>query len=177
MRKIRINNDFTHHWAIELDGAPVDLTALPTRLYLIHPRETKEVKQFETNGNIISIELTKALLNIVGVYSLELHYELPDPTRDNGIRSCAVDIRLCQIVATTEQADEISEFTTTSDMAFGFQGKSAYDIAKEGGYEGTYEEYQNSSKLIGIIARKTESEIFSEVEYREVELKNNIAAL
>ena len=171
MRKIRINNDFTHHWAIELDGAPVDLTALPTRLYLIHPRETKEVKQFETNGNIISIELTKALLNIVGVYSLELHYELPDPTRDNGIRSCAVDIRLCQIVATTEQADEISEFTTTSDMAFGFQGKSAYDIAKEGGYEGTYEEYQNSSKLIGTIANKTESEVFSDIEYREVESK------
>lgn len=171
MRKIRINNDFTHHWAIELDGAPVDLRSLPARLYLIHPHETKEVKKFETNGNIISIELTKALLNRVGVYSLELHYELPDPTRDKGIRSCAVDIRLCQIVATTEQADEISEFTTTSDMAFGFQGKSAYDIAKEGGYEGTYEEYQNSSKLIGTIANKTESEVFSDIEYREVELK------
>ena len=97
----------------------------------------------------------------MGAYSLELHYELPDPTRENGIRSCAVDIRLCQIVSTTEQADEVSEFTTTSDMAFGFQGKSAYDVWQSDNPEGSKEAYyewlrQPATDAVSLIDDKVE---------------------
>lgn len=142
MRKIRINNDFTHHWAIVLENNPINLTSLPKRLYLSHPREVKEIEKFKTTGNVISVDFTKYLLNKIGVYSLELYYEIPDLSRENGVRQCAVDTKLCQIVETTAEADEVAEFSTTSDMAFGFKGLSAYEVWHET-HEGTLEDYEN----------------------------------
>lgn len=152
MRKIRENNDFTHIWAVERDGAPVDLTGLPKRLYLIHPREVKEITNFKTDGNLISVDFTKALLNNLGIYALELHYAIPDLSYPSGVRNCAVDTKFCKIVATTEESDDISEFTTTSDMAFGFDGDDAIKVWQRHNPNKTEDDYFTWVRLPATLA-------------------------
>lgn len=166
--KIRIGNDFIFFWALERDGLPEDLSKiLDGKLVCSVFGRKKEIPFFKT-GNKLKIEFTPEICDVTGIYNLEFSYTLDDATFSDEDRKCKVDIDAFQIVARTAQADDPSEFTLTSDMAIAIQGKSAYDIAKEGGYNGTYEDFQNSSILIGSISSKLSSKEFSPIDYNTV---------
>ena len=126
MKKIRIGNDFVFNWAIERGGLPEDLSSvLEKHLYLsvLGKRvELIEGVDYDITGNVVRIEVTPAVANILGTYKAEFHYILPDNGLIDEDRKCAVDVDAFIIVGSTAQADEPSEFTVTSDMAIAFKG-------------------------------------------------------
>ena len=167
--KIRIGNDFVFKWAITRGGLPEDLSNILDSRLTVSVFGRKQTVPFTVAGNIVTVEFTPDICNITGSYNLESTYTLSDVTLSDADRRCAVDVDAFQIVARTAQADDPSEFTVTSDMAIAFRGKSAYDIAREGGYEGTYEDYRTASLLIGRIPFKLESEPVADMtEYNEI---------
>lgn len=166
--KIRLGNDFVFNWAITRGGLPEDLTGVLDAKLTVSVFGKKQEVSFTKNSNIVTVEFTPSICNIIGTYNLKLDYILPDTTFSDEDRKCTIDVDAFQIVPKTALVDDSSEFSVTSDMAIAFQGKSAYDIAVEGGYLGTYEEYQTAAALIGAIPNKIESEIYSETEYNEV---------
>lgn len=130
--KIRIGNDFVFAWEIERNGLPEYLSSvLEKHLYLsvLGKRvELLEGVDYDIAGNVVRIEVTPTIANIIGSYNLEFTYTLSDVTLSDADRRCAVDVDAFQIVARTAQADDPSEFTITSDMAIAFRGKSAYEV-------------------------------------------------
>lgn len=166
--KVRLGNDFVFLWAIERGGIAEDLTGILDAKVTASVFGKKKDIPFTVNGNIVKIEFTPVICDSTGVYNLEFTYTLPDVTLSDAERKCAVDVDAFQIVLRSAQADDPSEFSVTSDMAIAFQGKSAYDIAVEGGYLGTYAEYQTAATLIGSIPNKIEAVTYSETEYNEV---------
>ncbi|HCB89122.1 MAG TPA: hypothetical protein DEP71_07565 [Porphyromonadaceae bacterium] len=143
--KIRIGNDFMFAWEIERNGLPEYLSSvLEKHLYLsvLGKRvELLEGVDYDITGNVVRIEVTPTIANIIGSYNLELTYTLSDVTLSDADRRCAVDVDAFQIVARTAQADDPSEFTITSDMAIAFRGKSAYEVWLET-HAGTVADYE-----------------------------------
>lgn len=168
MNKIRIGNDFTLNWAITRGGLPEDLASVLDARLTVSVFGKKQEIPFTVSGNIVHIEFTPDICNVIGTYNLQLYYVRPDITLSDEDRKCTIDIDAFQIVPKSALADDSSEFSVTSDMAIAFQGKSAYDIAVEGGYLGTYEDYQIAAALIGSIPNKLESVEYSSTEYNEV---------
>lgn len=139
--RIRIGNDFKLNWEVELGGVKPDLgNVLSKKLLLKRFREVVEITEYKTVGNVVSIEFTPEMLPNTGSYILELHYVLDDITFADNDRKCAVDTDAFVIVARTADADDPSEFTITTDMAIGYQGKNAYEVWLET-HEGTEEDY------------------------------------
>ena len=165
MKKIRRGNDFVFAWEIERNGLPENLSSvLEKHLYLsvLGKRvELVEGVDYDITGNVVRIEVTPTIANILGTYKAEFYYILPDNGLIDEDRRCAVDVDAFIIVNSTAQADDPSEFTVTSDMAIAFKGdkgdkgddgfigadgKSAYEIALETGFAGTKEEWLLSLK-------------------------------
>lgn len=139
--RIRKDNDFKLNWEVELGGVKPDLgNVVSKRLLLKRFREVVEITEYKTVGNVVSIEFTPEMLPNTGSYILELHYVLDDITLADNDRKCAVDTDAFVIVPRTADADDPSEFTITTDMAIGYQGKSAYELWLET-HEGTEEDY------------------------------------
>ena len=126
MKKIRIGNDFVFAWEIERSGLPENLSSVLEKhlyLYALGKRvELIEGVDYDITGNVIRIEVTPTIANILGTYKAEFHYILPDIGLIDEDRKCAVDVDAFVIVNSTAQADEPSEFTVTSDMAIAFKG-------------------------------------------------------
>lgn len=126
MKKIRRGNDFVFAWEIERNGLSEDLSSvLEKHLYLsvLGKRvELVEGVDYDITGNVVRIEITPTIANILGTYKAEFHYILPDLTLIDEDRKCAVDVDAFAIVGSTAQADDPSEFTVTSDMAIAFKG-------------------------------------------------------
>jgi hypothetical protein len=126
MKKIRRGNDFVFAWEIERNGLPEDLSSvLEKHLYLsvLGKRvELLEGVDYDITGNVVRIEVTPTIANILGTYKAEFHYILPDNGLIDEDRKCAVDVDAFVIVNSTAQADDPSEFTVTSDMAIAFKG-------------------------------------------------------
>ena len=126
MKKIRRGNDFVFAWEIERNGLPEDLSSvLEKHLYLSALGKRVELVEgvdYNITGNVVRIEVTPTIANILGTYKVEFHYILPDNGLIDEDRKCAVDVDAFVIVGSTAQADEPSEFTVTSDMAIAFKG-------------------------------------------------------
>lgn len=126
MKKIRIGNDFVFNWAIERGGLAEDLSSvLEKHLHLsVFGKRVELVEgiDYDITGNVIRIEVTPTIANILGTYKAEFHYILPDNGLIDEDRKCAVDVDAFQIVAKTAQADDSTEFSMTSDMAIAFKG-------------------------------------------------------
>jgi hypothetical protein len=126
MKKIRRGNDFVFAWEIERNGLPENLSSvLEKHLYLSALGKRVELVEgvdYDITGNVIRIEVTPAIANILGTYKAEFHYILPDIGLIDEDRKCAVDVDAFIIVNSTAQADDPSEFTVTSDMAIAFKG-------------------------------------------------------
>ncbi len=144
MKKIRIGNDFVFNWAIERGGLPEDLSSVLEAKLTASVFGKKQDVPFTVSGNIITIEFTPEICNVIGSYNLLFTYILPDLTLSDDDRKCAVDVDAFQIVAKTAQADDSTEFSMTSDMAIalkGDKGDSAYQVWLEEGNVGTEEDY------------------------------------
>lgn len=139
--KIRIGNDFVFKWAITRGGLPEDLSNILDARLTVSVFGRKQTVQFTVAENIVTVEFTPDICNIIGSYNLEFTYTLSDVTLSDADRRCAVDVDAFQIVARTAQADDPSEFTITSDMAIAFQGKSAYEVWLET-HDGTIADYE-----------------------------------
>ncbi len=142
MKKIRIGNDFVFSWAIERGGEPEPLeSVLEKKLYMIVSGEKTKIENFTISGNNVIVEFTAEMLNKLGVYTLVFTYILPDTSLSDNERKCAIDIDAFQIVPRTYMADDISEFSVTSDMAIAFKGDSAYQVWLNEGNVGTLDDY------------------------------------
>ena len=148
MKKIRRGNDFVFAWEIERNGLPEDLSSvLEKHLYLSALGKRVELVEgvdYDITGNVIRIEVTPAIANILGTYKAEFHYILPDIGLIDEDRKCAVDVEAFVIVGSTAQADDPSEFTVTSDMAIAFKGDkgdSSYQTWLDAGNTGTEADY------------------------------------
>ena len=130
MKRIRINNDFTFAWAIERNGLPEDLsTAINMTLRARNSTGAiQTITAYEVVGNIVSVEITPEIANVLGRYNFILTYELPDASLDDMERLCEVDTDAFIIVPRTAEADDSTDLLVTSDMAIGFKGDSGKGI-------------------------------------------------
>ena len=124
MKRKRINNDFTFAWAIERNGLPEDLsTAINMVLRARNSTGAiQTITAYEVAGNIVSVEITPEIANVLGRYNFILTYELPDASLDDMERLCEVDTDAFIIVPRTAEADDSTDLLVTSDMAIGFKG-------------------------------------------------------
>ena len=124
MKRIRINNDFTFAWAIERNGLPEDLsTAINMVLQVRNSAGTIQViTDYDVTGNIVSVEVTPEIANVLGRYVFILTYELPDAGLSDLERLCEIDTDAFIIVPRTAEADDAEDLLVTSDMAIGFKG-------------------------------------------------------
>ena len=124
MKRIRINNDFTFAWAIERNGLPEDLsTAINMVLRARNSAGAIQViTDYDVAGNIVSVEITPEIANVLGRYVFILTYELPDAGLSDLERLCEIDTDAFILVPRTAEADDSTDLLVTSDMAIGFKG-------------------------------------------------------
>ena len=124
MKRIRINNDFTFAWAIERNGLPEDLsTAINMVLRARNSTGAiQTITDYDVAANMVSVEITPEIANVLGRYNFILTYELPDASLDDMERLCEVDTDAFIIVPRTAEADDSTDLLVTSDMAIGFKG-------------------------------------------------------
>ena len=124
MKRIRINNDFTFAWAIERNGLPEDLSTA-INMVLLARNSTGAIQvitDYEVVANMVSVEITPEIANVLGRYNFILTYKLPDASLDDMERLCEVDTDAFIIVPRTAEADDSTDLLVTSDMAIGFKG-------------------------------------------------------
>jgi hypothetical protein len=170
MKKIRIGNDFVFNWAIERGGLPEDLSSVLDAKLTVSVFRKKQDIPFTISWNIITIEFTPEICNIIGLYNLLFTYILHDNGLIDEDRKCAVDVDAFQIVARTAQADDPSEFTVTSDMAIAFKGDkgdSAYQVWLDAGNIGTEEDYFTYLRQPATDAGASISELEGEIQVSE----------
>lgn len=170
MKKIRIGNDFVFNWAIERGGVPEDLESVLEAKLTASVFGKKQEVPFTVSGNIITIEFTPEICNVIGSYNLLFTYILPDTSLSDEERKCAVDIDAFQIVPRTAMADDVTEFAVTSDMAIAFKGDkgdSAYQVWLDAGNIGTEEDYFAYLRQPATDAGASISELESEIQVNE----------
>ena len=149
MKKIRIGNDFVLVWIITRGGQPEDLSNIIDASLNVRVFTKVKTVPFEITGNSLRIEFTPSICDMLGVYNLVFSYELPDSGLADWQRKCTIDVNAFQIVPISMMADDITEFSVTSDLLIGFKGdpgKSAYEIWLEAGNIGTIDDYLVSLK-------------------------------
>lgn len=149
MKNIRIGNDFVLVWTITRGGQPENLSNITNASLTARVFTKIKSVPFEIVGNSILIEFTPLICDTLGLYNLVFSYELPDYGLSDLQRKCTIDVNAFQIVPNSMMADDITEFSITSDLLIGFKGdpgKSAYEIWLEAGNIGTIDDYLASLK-------------------------------
>ena len=144
MKRIRIGNDFRFVWVIERNSQAEDLTLATNLVLTIKSMYGDSAIPFTiVDGNKVCVDVDSKNAGNVAKYNLRLTYTIPDDSLNDGFRDCSVDIDAFEIVAKTELAEKVDEFTSTSEIAIGFQGNSAFRVWQlQAGNEGkTYEDY------------------------------------
>lgn len=144
MRRIRTGNDFRFVWVIERNSQAEDLTLATNLVLTIKSMYGDSAIPFTlVDGNKVCVDIDSRNAGNISKYNLRLSYTIPDDSLADGFRDCAVDIDAFEIVAKTELAEKVDEFTSTSEVAVGFQGDSAFRVWQlQAGNEGkTYEDY------------------------------------
>ncbi len=123
--KIRKDNDFKLIFLVERNGNPENMeVAAITSLNLIGPSSTVPIAPVSIEDNILYMDIDSSLNQVLGKYSLELKYAIPDNEFTGGVRDCAVDTYAYTIVGSSSEATKIDELAKTVDVATGFQGKA-----------------------------------------------------
>ena len=144
MKRIRIGNDFRFVWVIERNSQAEDLTLATNLVLTIKSMYGDSAIPFAiVDGNKVCVDVDSRNAGNVAKYNLRLTYTIPDDSLSDGFRDCSVDIDAFEIVAKSELAEKVDEFTSTSEIAIGFQGNSAFRVWQlQAGNEGkTYEDY------------------------------------
>ncbi|MDD4700520.1 MAG: hypothetical protein PHV07_09785 [Oscillospiraceae bacterium] len=92
------------------------------------------------NG-MIAVEVQKEVITKLGYLWTVLEYTVPDSSMIDGNRKITVDNVPVRIVAVTDEASQDSEFTVSSDIQAGFQGKSAYEVWLDENPDKTLQDY------------------------------------
>ena len=146
MRRIKIYNDITVRWTITTNGAAESLEGRNLSIILRNYISKCIINEYSVSGNTITFVYPATAQRALGEYIVEL-IDTTDGTR-------SVDMcNAFELVAHTEQqngADD-SNFVTepvelTSDMQFGYDGKSAYEVAVRNGFAGSETEWLASLK-------------------------------
>ena len=148
MRKIRLGNDFTFAWAIERNGVAEDFSGVSNMVLKLKKSygAIQTITDFDVTGNIISVDITPEIANVLGKYVFILTYRLPDAGLSDLERLCEIDTDAFILVPRTAEADDAEDLLVTSDMAIGFKGDSAYQIWLDAGNVGTLEDYLEDIK-------------------------------
>src|SRR5690554_2015574 len=133
---VRIGNDIKLIWQILKGGQPVDLTgATDVKVSVFQGGNSScgnvyidTFKITDAVNGILSVEIPKEVITEVGYMWTVLEYTLHDDDMIDGDRKVTVDNVPVRIVAVTADASQDSEFTVSSDIQAGFQGKSAYEV-------------------------------------------------
>ncbi|HPC14115.1 MAG TPA: hypothetical protein PLN36_07095, partial [Bacteroidales bacterium] len=144
MKTIRIGNDFVLVWTITRGGQPENLSNITNASLTARVFTKIKAVPFEVIDNSLRIEFTPEICDTLGVYNLVFSYELPDSGLADWQRKCTIDVNAFQIVPSTAMADDITEFSITSDLLIGFKGDkgdSAYEVWLSAGNTGTVEDF------------------------------------
>ena len=91
------------------------------------------------NG-VLKIEIKTEIYNAIGIYNFNLKYKHLDISMSDGDRKREVNYKAFRVVAESENADDTEDIPITSDIAFGFNGLSAYEVWLKD-HEGTLDDY------------------------------------
>lgn len=143
MKRIRKGNDHFILWQISDKGEPVDLIEVKDTIEItckvgFHEFDVDLYEVLE-NG-ILKIEIKTELYNKLGIYNFNLKYKHLDISMSDGDRKREVNYKAFRVVAESENADYTEDIPITSDIAFGFNGLSAYDVWIKDN-EGTLDDY------------------------------------
>ena len=146
MKKIRIHNDIDVRWAVTTNGEDVSLEGRNLRLSIVNMFGRKEITDYTVDGNVVRFVFHGAEQSHTGIYVLVLQ-DITD-----GMRT--VDkVHAFELVRHTidQNGADDSNITTetvelTSDIIIGYDGKSAYDVAKANGFSGSETEWLASLK-------------------------------
>ena len=146
MKKIRIHNDIDVRWAVTTNGEDVSLEGRNLRLSIVNMFGRKEITDYTVVGNVVRFVFHGAEQSHTGLYVLVLQ-DITD-----GMRT--VDkVQAFELVRYTidQNGADDSNITTetvelTSDINIGYEGKSAYDVAKANGFSGSETEWLASLK-------------------------------
>lgn len=151
MRKIRAEKEFVLRWSgILTNGEPESLEGRDLTLYLINPYGSATAQDIEVENNTITSRISAGTCNVLGQYRLKL-YANKGKSGQTVLDHCegfVVVATTCQEGDNTPGLDIDTMELSGGDMAVGIQGKSAYEIAVENGFEGTEEEWLESLKGI-----------------------------
>lgn len=127
--RIRIGNDFILLWQIVRDGMLEDLTlttSINVRYYSGGCRSPKQIPFELVEQNIVRMEMTTSVLDILGDYRFEISYILPNDSTSDNDQKCRADVKPFTIVALTEEAETIDTLQVCSDLMIGLRGR-VYD--------------------------------------------------
>lgn len=146
MKKIRIHNDIDIKWRITTNGADVTLEGRQLALSIANTYQRTEVTDFSVTGNVVRFVFSGAQQRYCGVYTIVLQ----DTT--DGMRTVdAVQAFELARHSIDQSGEDDSNITTemvemTTDMDVGYEGASAYDVAKANGFSGSETEWLASLK-------------------------------
>ena len=146
MKKIRIHNDIDVRWAVTTNGENVSLEGRNLSLSIENMFGRKEITDYTVVGNVVRFVFHGAEQRHTGLYVLVLQ-DITD-----GMRT--VDkVQAFELVRHTidQNGADDSNITTetvelTSDIIIGYDGKSAYYVAKANGFAGSEAEWLASLK-------------------------------
>ena len=114
MIKIRIGNDFSTIWALKRLGEPEDLSNATDMELIVKSVEINKAIDFEVvDTDKLRIAFTSKILTHTGKYNLRFSYYLPE---GGETLKHTLDIDPFEIVAQSEEADVVDEFTITSEV-------------------------------------------------------------
>lgn len=146
MKKIRIHNNIDVRWAVTTNGEDVSLEGRNLSLAIENMFGRREITDYTVDGNVVRFVFHGAEQRHTGLYVLVLQ-DITD-----GMRT--VDkVQAFELVRHTidQNGADDSNITTetvelTSDINIGYEGKSAYDVAKAKGFSGSETEWLASLK-------------------------------
>lgn len=150
MKRIRIGNDIPIRWTILRSGQPEDFSGKTLKVLMRSIKETVEVTDYEIDGNVISWTFYGKDQKSGGTYSFTLIENEGKPemfTTDACdallLVNCSCQQDVCDgdtAIGMTSDA-ETPDLSCRSSIEIPANGKSAYEIAVENGFEGTEEEW------------------------------------
>ena len=150
MKRIRIGNDIPIRWRILRSGQPEDFFGKTLKVLMRSVKETVEVTDYEIDGNVISWTFFGKDQKSGGTYSFTLIENEGKPemfTTDacNALLlvNCSCQQDVCDGDSSIDMTSdaESPEVGCRSSIEIPANGKSAYEIAVENGFEGTEEEW------------------------------------
>lgn len=150
MKKIRIGKDISIAWRILTNGEAVSLEGRDLTLHLVDPLNRKMQIPFTVEDVLLEAKVSGTTQKFLGKYSLTLweNYGKPGQT---AVDACNA-FELVRTTCMEGGADEGLDTETVElegDMCVGVKGddgKSAYQVAVDNGFQGTEEEWLASLK-------------------------------